>query len=567
VLLGTEKAKVSESQGCRRPMSENRRIVKAAGLIGTLTLCSRIAGLFRDAVIGYLFGTGAAADAFFVAFRAPNLLRRFVAEGAMGAAFVPVFSDYLARRGREPALEAARAVLGVMLVCLAVLVVTGILLAPEWVRVLAPGFLSDPSKLHMTTRLAQILFGYVFLISVTALLGGFLNAARHFAAPAASPILLNLAIIAAAVLLAPHLATPVYALGCGVLVGGAFQMALQFVPLLRHGLHLTPLWQPRHEAVGHVARRLFPVLIGAAVFQINMMMGTIFASVLPQGSVSYLWYADRVFEFPLGLVAVAFGTAALPSFTTQAARQELGELRRSLAFAIRITSFVAIPAAVGIAVLALPITTVLFRRGAFGVHEAEMTAWALRSLAMGLWPVSMAHVLVAAFYAVGDARTPALTACIGFTANAVLSLMLMGQPSAEATSMLSRFIMAASGQLGIWDLRHAGLALATSLAATVNLALLLKLLSRRLRGLGADVITASLARSLAAALIMAPPVWLVSRLVDWSGAGSFWSHTLVLLLSLAVGVGTFGTAAYALGSPEITTLRDLLRQRLGAAER
>jgi putative peptidoglycan lipid II flippase len=548
-------------------MSENRQIIKAAGLIGTLTLCSRIAGLFRDAVIGYLFGTGAAADAFFVAFRAPNLLRRFVAEGAMGAAFVPVFSDYLVRRGRESALEAARAVLGVMLVCLAVLVLAGILLAPQWVRVLAPGFLSDPSKLHVTTRLAQILFGYVFFISVAALLGGFLNAARHFAAPAASPILLNLAIIAAAVLLAPHLTTPVYALGCGVLVGGALQMVLQFVPLLRHGLRMTPLWRPRHEAVGRVARRMFPVLLGAAVYQINVVMGTIFASVLPQGSVSYLWYADRVFEFPLGIVAVALGTAALPSFATQAARRELGELRRSLAFAIRITSFVAIPAAVGIALLALPITTVLFRRGAFGVHEAEMTAWALRSLALGLWSVSMAHVLVAAFYAVGDTRTPALTACIGFAVNVILSLMLMGQPSAEGTSILTRIITVASGWLGIWDLRHAGLALATALAATLNLALLLKLLSRRLQGLGADVITPSLARSLAAALVMVPPVWLASRLVDWSAAGSFWSRALVLVLSLAVGVGTFGAAAYALGSPEITALRDLLRQRLGAAGR
>jgi len=337
------------------------------------------------------------------------------------------------------------------------------------------------------------------------------------------------------------------------------------VPLLRHGLHVTPLWRPGHEAVGHVARRMLPVLIGAAVYQINVMMGTIFASVLPQGSVSYLWYADRVFEFPLGLVAVALGTAALPSFATQAARQELGELRRSLAFAIRITSFVAIPAAAGIAVLALPITTVLFRRGAFGGYEAEMTAWALRALALGLWPVSMAQVLVAAFYAVGDARTPALTGCIGFAANAILSLMLMGQPSTEVASTLSRLITEASGRLGVWDLRHAGLALATSLAATANLVLLLLFLSRRLQELGARLILPSLARSLAAAMVMVLPVSLTSRLVDWSDVGSFWPRAVVLSLSLAVGVGTFGGAAYALGSPEIAALSDLLRRRIRVA--
>jgi len=543
-------------------MSENRRIARAAGLIGALTLCSRVAGLIRDAVIGYLFGTGPAADAFFVAFRVPNLLRRFVAEGAMGAAFVPVFSDYLARLGREQALEAARAILAVMSVLLVLLVLAGVVLAPQWVWILAPGFASEPAKLLLTTRLAQFLFGYVLLISLTALLAGFLNASRHFAAPAASPILLNLSVIGAAILLFSHLKTPVYSLACGVLAGGILQVGLQVAALRRRGLTVTPLWRPRHEAVRRVGHRMLPVVLGAAVYQINVMVGTILASVLPEGSVSYLWYADRVFEFPLGLVAVALGTAALPSFATQAALRAFDDLRGSLRFAIRVNSFIAVPAAVGIGVLALPITTVLFRRGAFGPYEAEMTAWALRALAVGLWSVSIARVLVAAFYALGDTRTPAVTAGIAFLANVVFSLMLMGPTVADGASGFPAAIAAATRFLCVRDMRHAGLALAAALAATVNLALLSTLLSRRLRGLVTGDLVRSLSRTVAASLVMGVPVYLTSRLGGWAGAGPFWHRAVVLLLAIGVGVTSFGVLAHALGSEELAALRETVRERL-----
>jgi len=544
-------------------MSENRRIAKAAGLVGALTLCSRVAGLARDVVVGYFFGTGFAADAFFVAFRIPNLLRRFVGEGAMGMAFVPVFTEYLARRDRSEVAEAFRALVGAMTLLLVALVFAGSLLAPKWVPLLAPGFLSEPGKLLLTVRLTQILFAYVLLVSLVALFGGLLHALRHFAAPAASPILLNLCVIVAALVLAPQLETPVYALAYGVLAGGVLQFLLQLIPLVKRGFSVVPLWRPQHEAVRRVARLMAPALLGGTVYQLNVMMGTVFASTLPAGSVSYLWYSDRVFEFPLGIVAVALGTAALPSFAAQAARGAYAELRSSLGFAVRLTSFLTLPAAVGIGVLALPVATVLFQRGAFGAHEAEMTAWALRMFAVGLWSVSIVRLLVPAFYAVGDTRTPVIAAGIGFLANAVFSLMFMGAVNADGTSALMAVIANATRLLGVCDLRHAGLALATSVAATVNFLVLAVVLSRRLGGMELGLLIPSLVRSLAAAVLMALPVWLTSRSIDWSGDEPFHVQALVLFLAIGVGLGTFGALAHAFGCPEAAAVRKLIRDRLG----
>ncbi len=308
-------------------MSENRRIARAAGLVGFFTLISRFAGLIRDAVVGYYFGTGVAADAFFVAFRLPNLLRRFVAEGAMGVAFIPVFSDYLANRSREDTVTAARAVATVMAVLLAALTIVGVVFAPEWTRLFAPGFVAEPGKFELTVALTRLVFPYLFFIGLVALTGGLLNAYRHFTSPAMSPIFLNLAMIGATVLLCPHLPQPIYGLAYGVLIGGALQLALQVPPLLRRGLHLWPRWEPGHAAVRRVFWLMAPTVFGAAVYQINVMVDTILASVLPSGSVSYLWYADRVFEFPLGIFAVALGTGALPSFSTLAARRAYGTTR------------------------------------------------------------------------------------------------------------------------------------------------------------------------------------------------------------------------------------------------
>ena len=542
-------------------MTENRRIARAAGLVSVFTLLSRIAGLVRDAVIGYYFGTGVAADAFFVAFRIPNLLRRFVAEGAMGAAFVPVFTDYLTHRSRAAAMQAASALAGVAGVGLLGLTLVGVVFAPAWTTLFAPGFTDEGGKFALTVSLTRWMFPYLLLVSLVALSSGALNALRHFAAPALSPVFLNLAIIAAALLLCPRLPVPVYGLAYGVLIGGLLQLAIQIPPLRWHGVPLMPRWQPRHEAVRRTFGLMGPMVFGAAVYQINLVISTMLASVLPSGSVSYLWYADRVFEFPLGIFAVALGTAVLPSFSAQAVRGAHAELRHSLSFAIRLTNFIVLPATVGLIVLAMPIVSVLFQRGAFGPTEVRWTAQALCAFALGLWPVSMLRLVVPAFYAMENARTPVLTAAGAFVSNCVFSVVFMGPVAAAGESPLADAIAALTRSAAVVDFRHTGLALATSLSAAVNLVLLWLALRRRLGALGGFENVLSFLRSTVASLAMIPAVRHVAALVDWTQPGALLSRAAVLLLAMVVGVAVYACVALLAGGAEVRALIRQVRER------
>ncbi|MFN8627381.1 MAG: murein biosynthesis integral membrane protein MurJ [Candidatus Binatia bacterium] len=545
-------------------MTENRRIARAAGLVSVFTLLSRIAGLVRDAVVGYYFGTGMAADAFFVAFRIPNLLRRFVAEGAMSAAFVPVVTDYLTHRSRAAAMQAASALAGVVSVVLIGVTLIGVVFAPQCATLFAPGFADQAGKLALTVSLTRWMFPYILLVGLVALSAGVLNALRHFAAPALSPICLNLAIIAAAVVFYPRLELPVYGLAYGVLIGGILQLAIQIPPLFWHGVPIVPRWRPRHEAVGRTLRLMGPMVFGAAVYQINLVIGTILASVLPSGSVSYLWYADRVFEFPLGIFAVALGTAVLPSFSAQAVRGAYDEMRHSLSFAIRLANSIVLPATVGLIVLATPIVSVLFQRGAFGPTEVRWTAQALGAFALGLWPASMLRLVVPAFYAMENARTPVLTAAGAFVANCAFSVALMGPVAASGESRLADAIAAVTQGAAVVDLRHTGLALATSLSAAVNLLLLWLALRRRLGTLGGWANVRSFLSSAVASLAMIPAVRSIAASIDWAAPGALLSRAAVLAFAMAVGVAVYGCVALILGGTEVRALMREVHERASA---
>lgn len=544
-------------------MSENRAIARAAGLVSFLTFVSRIGGLLRDAVTAYLFGGTAAADAFFVAFRLPNLLRRFVAEGAMSTAFIPVFSLYRATRPADEADEAERAVATAYAIALGLLTILGVAFAPEITRLFAPGFGAEAGKLELTTELTRWTFPYIFFVSLVALIAAVLNVRRHFAAPALAPVAFNLGLIAAAVGLVRIVQPPIYALAYGVVLGGVLQVVVQIPALRSHHVSLRPLWRPRHEAIRRVLFLLAPTVFGSAVYHVNVMVSTIFASMLPSGAPSYLWYADRVFEFPLGVFAVALGTAALPSFSTQAARGAHDEMGDSLLFALRLTSFVTVPAAVGIYLLAAPITSVLFERGAFDWTDTQMTARAIEAAALGLWAVSMQRVLVPVYYALQDTRTPVITAAAAFVANLVFALMLMGPVSASGTSAIEGWVAAGTSSLGVVDLRHAGLSLATALAALLNLALLALLLHRRLERLSFARLAGTLGRNLAASAAMAVPAYAIAALIDWQHA-AFAVRALTLAAAIGAGAATYAAAAWALGSEEIAAARRIVARRRGA---
>ncbi len=543
-------------------VKEEQAMVRAAGQIGFYTLLSRMTGLVRDIVIGSVFGAGSNADTFFVAFRIPNVLRRIVGEGAAAAALVPVVTEYLNFRPRAEAMAMVRALFGAGLAVLLALTAAGVIGAKPLVHLFAPGF--TPAKLALTVALTRITFFYLLCIGLVALAMGVLHALRHFAAPAFAPILLNLALIGCALWLPAHLAEPVFSLAYGVIIGGVCQFAWQLPPLARLGVPLVPQWWPGHPAVRRVGFLLLPVLFGTAVYQISLLVNTLLASLLKEGSVAALWYASHLFEFPMAIFVSALSVAALPSLATQAQRQDLAAVCASLGFALRLVSLVTLPAAVGLSVLAVPITSVLFFRGAFSAEHVLATAAALQGFAAGLWSVAIARLFSSCFYALADTRTPAYTGTVAFAANLGFSLMLMGEVTVSAeTHGLARLFASLSHSFAVVDLGVAGLALAASLAATVNLVLLGGLLYRRLGRSpwagGGSLLLWSLSASVLMAFVAR---WIVQE-VDWlSPQASFVGRLGVLVLAVVAGIASFLLVVWKGGREELRALTGMLPDSL-----
>jgi putative peptidoglycan lipid II flippase len=435
-----------------------RAVARAAAVVSVATLASRVLGFLRDVVIARAFGAGAATDAFFVAFRLPNLLRRLVAEGALSAAFIPIFTEHVTTRPRAETVGMLRAVTGMMLLLLGGLSVLGVLAAPWFVRLMAPGFFTDPAVGQLTVRMTRLMFPYLFLVGLTALAMGVLNAHRHFLLPAMSPIALNVGIILGALVIAPRLPEPVVGLAVGVLLGGLGQLALQVPWLAKHRLLPTPRVNFRHPAVRRVLRLMTPVVVGQSATHIGTVINTIIASFLAKGSVSYLYYADRLIEFPLGVFGVSVATAVLPTLSEQAARRDKAALRETVSFALRLVTFVSIPAAVGLFVLSEPIVRVLYERGHFGPTQTTGTAAAVAMYSLGIVGSSIAKILAQAFFSMGDTRTPVRVSVCAMAFNCTLAFLLAPV------------------------LAHVGLALAIAAASTLNAVVLMVIIRRRLPG-------------------------------------------------------------------------------------
>ncbi|HDR15791.1 MAG TPA: murein biosynthesis integral membrane protein MurJ [Desulfobacteraceae bacterium] len=523
--------------------SEEKSIWKAAGVVGLFTLLSRVLGLVRDIVVATLFGSGMAADAFFVAFRIPNLLRRLFAEGSLTIAFIPVFSEYLATRSRQDAFDLARTVLTVLSLILVVVTLLGVLGAPWIVRIQAFGFEAGGARHELTVLLTRITFPYIFFISIVAFFMGVLNSLRRFAAPAAAPIFLNVGMIGAAYFISPHCPEPVMGLAIGVLIGGVLQVVIQIPWLIKEGLRIFPRWDPGHPALRRIGLLMLPAIFGAAVYQFNQFVGTLLASFLPEGSISWLYYADRLVQFPLGVFAITMSTVALPSLSTQAAKKEEAGFARTLSHSLRMVFFVTIPSMAGLIVLREPIVMVLFERGAFDSVSTAMTAKALFYYVLGLWAFSGIRVMVSAFYALQDTRTPVQVAVAALTANAAFSLLLMG------------------------PMRHGGLALALTLASTLQFCLLVVMLRRKIRDFRLGSVAGAACRCLASALVM----WvglkvLQATILPFNAGGAFAEKAAGLLLLVAAGFVLFIVAARVFRCEELVSLKDMVEpffRRLG----
>ena len=411
-------------------------------------MVSRVFGLVRDTVIAALFGANWMTDAFWVAFRIPNMLRRLLGEGSLTVSFVPVFTEYLQKKTRDEALELASNAFSILSVILAVVSVLGIILSPLIVGLIAPGFITEPTQFALAVFLNRLMFPYIFFIALVALCMGILNSFRHFTAPALSPVMLNISMIAAALTLRSFFAEPITALAVGVLAGGVLQLAMQWPFLRKFGIKLKFRFNFRHPGIKQIGLLMLPAILGAGVTTINVFVGTILASTLPSGSVTYLFYADRIMELPLGIFAIAIGTATLPSFSKHVAADNMDELKSSISFSLRLMLFVTIPAMVALMALNLPIISVLFQRGAFDAQATILTAQALFCYALGLWALSLLRIIIAVFYSLQDAKWPMKAAIITLIVNLAASIALM------------------------FPLKHVGLALANSLAAIVNVIIL-----------------------------------------------------------------------------------------------
>jgi putative peptidoglycan lipid II flippase len=429
-------------------------LLRALLAVSSLTFVSRILGYVRDFVIARAFGAGLATDAFFVAFRIPNLLRRLFAEGAFSQAFVPVLAEH---KNRHPADETRRLIDGVATTLFLALVVTaalGVAVSPVIVYLSAPGFAGDPAKFELTVLMLRICFPYIAFISLVALAAGVLNTWNRFAVPAITPVFLNLAFIAAAVFFADHFHPPIVALAWAVFAGGILQLAFQVPFLLRLGL--LPRWRLdlSHPGVRRVLKIMAPATFGVSVAQISLLLNTIFASFLPSGSVSWLYYADRLMELPAGMLGVALGTILLPSLSKYHADANRDEYARLLDWGLRMTILLAVPAAAALAVIAMPLVASLFHYGRFGAEDAWMTCRALVAYSIGLIGMILVKILAPGFYARQDVRTPVK---IGILTLVMTQLMNLA------------FIV---------PLHHAGLALAIGLGACLNAALLYRGLRR-----------------------------------------------------------------------------------------
>lgn len=436
--------------------AESRHIARRAVTVGGATLVSRVLGFVRDVITAFALGAGLFADAFFVAFRIPNLLRSLFAEGSLTMAFIPTFSRVRAEEGEARAQEMARSVLAWLVSILLVITALALVFAPTLTGLIAPGFAKSPELLAVTADLLRICFPFIVFISAVGLCMGILNAMDHFFAPAFAPCLLNVGFIVSA-LIGWHMGWNVaYALAWGVVASGLAQWLFQQPYLARLGFSWRGPWRWMDPAVLRMGRLMLPSVLGSAVYQINLLLGTLLASFLPVGSISYLYYADRLVQFPVGVFGLAVSTAALPSLSRLAAAGQLDEFKGVIRSSMRLSLFISLPAMAGLIALAAPLIGLLFGRGAFGPEAVSATARALVAYGVGLPAIALVRPLVGAFYALENTRLPVLVAALCVAINIVLGYTLM------------QFM------------GHAGLALAVSVASYANVGLLSWLLRRRL---------------------------------------------------------------------------------------
>lgn len=498
-------------------------LLKSLAAVSSMTMLSRVLGFVRDTIVARTFGAGMATDAFFVAFKLPNLLRRIFAEGAFSQAFVPILAEYKAQQGEEATRTFLAYVSGLLTLVLAVVTVLGMLAAPLVIWITAPGFADTPEKFALTSNLLRVTFPYILLISLASLAGAVLNTWNRFSVPAFVPTLLNISMIIFALFLTPYFNPPIMALAWATLAGGLAQFLYQLPHLKRIGMLVLPRLNLRDTGVWRVLRQMGPAILGVSVSQISLIINTIFASFLVAGSVSWMYYADRLMELPSGVLGVALGTILLPALSRTYAKADRQEYSRLLDWGLRLCFLLVMPCSAALALLSEPLTVSLFQYGRFDAHDALMTQRALVAYAVGLLGIILVKVLAPGFYAQQNIKTPVKIALFTLAVTQVLNLILIG------------------------PLQHVGLALAIGLAACLNAGLLFWQLRRHNLFTPQPGWTGFLLRLLIAVAIMSAVLFgLMQILPSWS-EGLMWQRLLRLGGLVAAGVLTYFASLFLLG--------------------
>jgi putative peptidoglycan lipid II flippase len=500
-------------------------LLRALAAISSLTLLSRILAFVRDMLIARIFGAGMATDAFFVAFRLPNLLRRLFAEGAFSQAFVPILGEYKNRKGHDETKHLVDHVVTLLAVILFIVTLIGIFAAPVIIYLTAPGFAEQPDKFHLTVQLLRLTAPYIFFISLVAVAGGILNTYGKFSVPAFTPVLLNICFIIAALWAAPHFKQPIMALGWATFAAGVAQLAFQ-VPFLKH-IGMLPKWSLnlRDAGVWRIVRQMGPAAFGVSISQLSMIINTILATLLAPGSVSWLYYADRLMEFPSGMLGAALGTILLPSLSKHSADDNPAEYSHLLDWGLRLTFLLALPAALALGMMGVPLISTLFQHGAFGAHDVLMTRNALMGYAVGLIGIILVKILAPGFYARQDIRTPVKIGVFTLAATQVMNVLFI---------------------FGL-GLGHGGLALAIGLGACGNSAILYYFLKKRGIYRPEPGWGAFFAKLLVALLVMGTGLWFgLGSGEHWLNASAWWRAAHLAAL-VAGGAAAYFTVLYLLG--------------------
>jgi putative peptidoglycan lipid II flippase len=542
-----------------KPVVPRKRssVARSAGIVSMAVMASRVLGLVREMMFAYLFGASKsfANDAYVIAFRIPNLLRDLFAEGALSSAFVTVFSDYLVTKDEKEAFRLSNLVATILILVLGILVVLGIIFAPQVVTAIAGGLKDDKEKFDLTVRLTRIMMPFILLVALAAQAMGVLNARDRFGMPAMASTFFNVGsivggLVVAALLTDPTFSHPINAIvekpiegivgmACGVLIGGFLQYAVQWPSLLSAGFRYRPTLSFSDPGVRRIFKLMGPAVIGAAAVQVNVLVNTNFATNIPGGSgpVSWLNYSFRLMQFPIGVFGVAIATATLPSISRSAALKDVGEFRRTLAGSIRLAFLLTIPSAVGLIVLGRPIIALIYEHRSFGPNDTDHTAAALAFYAIGLAGYAAVRILAPAFYAINDARTPMMISLLSMATNFVMNWTLVGV------------------------LQERGLALSTSTVALMNFALLYAIMRRRVEGIEGRRTAVAAGKIVAASAVMGVVCWAISSAIGKTAGFSFPARAINVFASVSAGAGVFYLVASALGVQELKAATDAIAGR------